>query len=65
MPPTRKPYGKIVSKYFDEPADVIIASDSRVLRWTGGVLAVAVSPLGYLSIPFLGVLTAQAAKALF
>ena len=59
-------YLKVVKlMYFDEPADVIIASDSRVLSWTGGVLAVAVSPLGYLMIPVLGVLTAQAAKALF
>ncbi len=59
-------YLKIVKlMYFDEPADSIVASDSRALTWTGGALAVAVSPLGYLFIPVLAVVTAQAAKALF
>jgi NADH-quinone oxidoreductase subunit N len=59
-------YLKIVKlMYFDEPTETIVASDSRALTWTGGVLAVAVSPLGYLAIPVLAVVTAQAAKALF
>ena len=59
-------YLKIVKlMYFDEPAGSIVASDSRALTWTGGALAVAVSPLGYLAIPVLAVVTAQAAKALF
>lgn len=59
-------YLKIVKlMYFDEPAGSIVASDSRTLTWTGGALAVAVSPLGYLAIPVLAVVTAQAAKALF
>ena len=59
-------YLKVVKvMYFDEPADTIVASDDRALGWVGGTMAIAVSPLGYLAIPFLGVLTAQAAKALF
>ena len=59
-------YLKIVKlMYFDEPTEIIAVSDSRALTWTGGALAVAVSPLGYLAIPILGMLTAQAAKALF
>ena len=59
-------YLKIVKlMYFDEPADVIAASDSRALTWTGGALAVAVSPFGYLFIPVLALVTTQAAKALF
>ena len=52
--------------YFDEPADVIAAhDDDKALSWVSGSMAVAVSPLGYLAVPFLGVVTAQAAKALF
>lgn len=59
-------YLKIVKlMYFDEPADVIVASDSRALTWTGGALALAVSPLSYVAIPVLAILSAQAAKALF
>ncbi len=59
-------YLKIVKlMYFDEPADTIIASNSRALTWTGSALAVIVSPLGYLAIPVLAAVTAQAAKALF
>jgi len=51
--------------YFDEPADVIAPSDDAVLSWTGGIMAAAVSPLGYLAIPILAALSAQAARALF
>ncbi|MEP7348999.1 MAG: NADH-quinone oxidoreductase subunit NuoN [Sphingorhabdus sp.] len=59
-------YLKIVKlMYFDEPADIIVESNSRALTWTGGALAVTVSPLGYLAIPLLGTFAAQAAKALF
>ena len=59
-------YLKVVKvMYFDESADVIVPSDDKALSWVGGAMAVAVSPVGYLAIPFLGVLTAQAAKALF
>ncbi len=59
-------YLKIVKlMYFDEPADIAIASKSGELRWVGVTLAIAVSPLGYFLIPILGQITAQAAKALF
>ncbi len=59
-------YLKVVKvMYFDEPADVIAAGDDKVLAWTGGILAAVNSPLGYFTIPVLGVVTAQAAKALF
>lgn len=59
-------YLKVVKvMYFDEPADVIFANEDKVLSWTGGALAAAVSPLGYFAIPALAALTSQAAKALF
>ena len=59
-------YLKVVKvMYFDEPADVIAPSDDVVLSWTGGIMAAAVSPLGYLAIPVLAALSAQAARALF
>ncbi len=59
-------YLKIVKlMYFDEPADIAIASKSGELRWIGVTLAIAVSPLGYFLIPILGQITALAAKALF
>lgn len=59
-------YLKVVKvMYFDEPADVIADCDDKVLSWTGGALAAAVSPLGYFAIPVLAAVTAQAAKALF
>ncbi len=59
-------YLKVVKvMYFDDPADAIAESDDATLSWTGGILALAHSPLGYLSIPFLGAVSAQAARALF
>ena len=59
-------YLKVVKvMYFDEAADVIAPGDDRTLAWTGGALALANSPVGYLSIPLLSLLSAQAAKALF
>jgi NADH-quinone oxidoreductase subunit N len=60
-------YLKVVKvMYFDAPAEESIAkADDPVLGWTGGVLALAVSPIGYFSIPLLSAVTAQAAKALF
>jgi NADH-quinone oxidoreductase subunit N len=59
-------YLKVIKvMYFDEPVGQIIAPDDRVLPWAGGALALAVSPLGYLTIPALSLITAQAAKALF
>jgi NADH-quinone oxidoreductase subunit N len=59
-------YLKIVKlMYFDEANDIIIADGDHTLPIIGGALAIAVSPLGYLAIPFLASITAQAAKALF
>jgi NADH-quinone oxidoreductase subunit N len=60
-------YLKVVKvMYFDAPAEEAIAkADDPVLGWTGGVLALAVSPIGYFAIPLLSAVTAQAAKALF
>lgn len=59
-------YLKVVKlMYFDDPADIIVATDGRELAITGAALAVAVSPLGYLAIPLLSGLASQAAKALF
>jgi NADH-quinone oxidoreductase subunit N len=59
-------YLKVVkTMYFDESVDVIDAADDKVLGWTGGALGLVVSPLGYLAMPILGAVTAQAAGALF
>ena len=59
-------YLKVIKvMYFDEPTDSITACDDKVLPYVGGAMALAVSPLGYFAIPFLSVVTAQAAKALF
>ncbi|HMS18987.1 NADH-quinone oxidoreductase subunit NuoN [uncultured Sphingorhabdus sp.] len=59
-------YLKVVkTMYFDESGDSIEAADDKVLRWTGGALGLVVSALGYLAIPLLGAVTAQAAGALF
>ena len=59
-------YLKVVkTMYFDEPADAVDTSDDKVLSWSGGALALAVSPLGYFAIPALTAVTAQAAGALF
>jgi NADH-quinone oxidoreductase subunit N len=59
-------YLKVIKvMYFDEPAEPIATADDPVLAWAGGALALSVSPLGYLAIPALSIVTAQAAKALF
>ncbi len=60
-------YLKVIKvMYFDEPASTeIVEADDKVLPWAGGAMALAVSPIGYLAIPFLSVMTLQAAKALF
>lgn len=59
-------YLKVVKvMYFDESANVIAAGDDNVLAWTGGILAAVNSPIGYFTIPALGIVTAQAARALF
>ena len=59
-------YLKIVKViYFDEPAEAFGPSESKV---EGGLIVLsvaAISPLGYLAIPFLGAATMCAAKALF
>jgi NADH-quinone oxidoreductase subunit N len=59
-------YLKIVkTMYFDEPAPAFAVRDSKI---EGGLIvlsAAAVSPLGYLAIPFLTVTSMAAAKALF
>ncbi len=59
-------YLKVIKvMYFDEPDELIVAGDDKVLPYVGGAMALAVSPLGYFAIPVLSVITAQAAKALF
>jgi NADH-quinone oxidoreductase subunit N len=59
-------YLKVIKvMYFDEPTGQIVEADDQVLPIAGGALALAVSPLGYLAIPVLSMITAQAAKALF
>jgi NADH-quinone oxidoreductase subunit N len=59
-------YLKVIkTMYFDEPQVQIVEADDKALGWIGGALAIAISPLGYLAIPFLTAVTTQAAKALF
>ena len=59
-------YLKVVKvMYFDEVADNVADADDKMLSVTGGVLALAVSPLGYFAIVPLGVVAAKAAGALF
>ncbi len=59
-------YLKVIKvMYFDEPEFGIAPAEDKALPIVGGVMALAVSPLGYLAIPALSLLTAQAARALF
>jgi len=59
-------YLKVIKvMYFDEPADVVVASDSLTNGVLIAICALFVSPLGYLAIPLLGDITQQAADALF
>jgi len=59
-------YLKIVkTMYFDEPAPRFAPAESQLERGLIAVSALAVSPLGYLAIPFLAATSAAAAKALF
>ena len=59
-------YLRIVkTMYFDDPAAPLAAGEGKVEGGLIAVAAVAVSPLGYLAIPFLGAATLAAAKALF
>ena len=59
-------YLKIVKvMYFDEPAAPYGPSESKVEGGLIALTAAAISPIGYLAIPFLGAATMCAAKALF
>ena len=59
-------YLRIVkTMYFDEPAPAFAPGDDKVEGGLIAAAAIAVSPLGYLTIPLLGAATMAAAKALF
>lgn len=51
--------------YFDDPANEIVKTGNKTENGLIGVMALAVSPLGYLAIPALAPLTTAAAQALF
>jgi len=59
-------YLKIVkTMYFDEPAPAYAPMESKVEGGLIALSALAVSPFGYLAIPFLAATSMAAAKALF
>ncbi len=59
-------YLKIVKTiYFDDPAEGFAPADSRVEGGVIVLMALAVSPLGYLAIPLLDATSMTAARALF
>ena len=59
-------YLKVIKvMYFDERADVVADSNSNTLVWVGGILALFVSPLGYLTISVLGKWSEVAGAFLF
>lgn len=59
-------YLKVIKvMYFDERADVVADSNSNTLVWIGGILALFVSPLGYLTISILGKWSEVAGAFLF
>ncbi len=59
-------YLKVIKvMYFDERADVVADSNSNTLVWVGGILALFVSPLGYLTISILGKWSEVAGAFLF
>ena len=59
-------YIKIVKlMYFDDATGELARGDSRALAWTGAVLALLVSPVGYFAIPWLGTFASNASSALF
>ncbi len=59
-------YLKIVKiMYFDEPADVIQGGGGTAHWVVLSVMAIVVSPLGFLLTPWLGSVSDQAARALF
>ncbi|SIO01048.1 NADH-quinone oxidoreductase subunit N [Parasphingorhabdus marina DSM 22363] len=51
--------------YFDEPANEIVATGNKTENGLIALMAVAVSPLGYLAIPALAPVTSAAARVLF
>lgn len=51
--------------YFDDPADQIVKTGHKTENGLIALMALAVSPLGYLTIPLLAPVTATAAQALF
>ncbi|MEH6756526.1 MAG: NADH-quinone oxidoreductase subunit NuoN [Parasphingorhabdus sp.] len=51
--------------YFDDPSGEIVKTGHKTENALIALLAVAVSPLGYLAIPLLAPVTAAAAQALF
>ncbi|MEL6876122.1 MAG: NADH-quinone oxidoreductase subunit NuoN [Pseudomonadota bacterium] len=51
--------------YFDEPANQIVPTGNKTENGLIALTAIAVSPLGYLTIPALAPITATAAQALF
>jgi NADH-quinone oxidoreductase subunit N len=59
-------YIKIVKIiYFDDPAHEIVATGHKAENIMIALLALFVSPLGYLAIPFMAPITAAAGAALF
>jgi len=59
-------YLKVIkTMYFDEPVNVVVGSNNKILIWTGGLLALFVSPIGYFTIAFLAKWTEVAAAFLF
>jgi NADH-quinone oxidoreductase subunit N len=59
-------YLKIVKlMYFDEATEIIGADIDQTLAITGGMLAIAASPIGYFGIGVLTLVTTRAAQALF
>ncbi|MEO9635204.1 MAG: NADH-quinone oxidoreductase subunit NuoN [Parasphingorhabdus sp.] len=59
-------YIKIVKIiYFDDPAGEIVATGHKTENGLIALLALFVSPLGYLAIPFMAPITAAAAASLF
>lgn len=51
--------------YFDEPANQIVETGHKTENGLIALMAIAVSPLGYLAIPALAPVTSAAAKVLF
>lgn len=58
-------YLKVVKlMYFDDANDIFEADSDKTLAIVGGLLALMVSPIGYLMIPALAAITSHAAGAL-